>query len=593
MLIVYSGNRLVPGNVAADRGLREVLMPLTDRPVQIFSEFLDRPDFGGDAYEGTETRYLREKYAARPPDTIVAVSDNAIDFLLRYRAQLFPGVPLVYMAVSTASLKPLLPLPADVVGVPIVYDFSGTIEQALRWHPHAERLVIVTGASERDRTWEAQLRREIPAVAGGTQVEFLAALPTASVLHRLSALGANSVVFTPGYYEDGEGRLLNPRDAAGMMAAASTAPVYGAFDTFIGTGVVGGRMPSFEDAGRVAGKIVSDVLSGSPPASLRVPELVPAAMRVDWRQVRRWGIDESRIPEDTVVYFREPTFWEAYRNVAILTTAIILLQAALIVALLIERRRRRSAEIAVQKQRSELAHASRLAVAGELTASIAHEINQPLGAIQTSADAADLLLQSGGDRRDDLLRIVTRIRRDNLRASDVIRRLRALLSRHDPERQPFDLNIAIGDVAALLHAEARQRKVTLDLRLASVPTFAVGDQTQIQQVLIILVLNAMDALVDMAEDRRTVIVSVGADAGSVSFTVRDRGHGIAPEHTGMVFDSFFSTKQGGMGLGLSIARTIIEAHGGHISVESAMGKGAEFHVELPASVAVVSASRPT
>ena len=584
ILVLYSGNRLVPGNVAADYGLREAIMASTDMPVQIFSEFLDRPDFGGDAYEGTETRYLGEKYAARPPHAIVAVSDNALDFLLHHRAQLFPGVPLVYLAVSTTNLRPLLPLPADVVGVPIEYDFSGTIDQALRWHPHAERLVIVSGSSERDRMWEARLRREVPAVAGGTQVEYLAGLPTASVLQRLGQLGANGVVFTPGYYEDGEGRLFNPRDAAGIMAAASTAPVYGSFDTFIGTGVVGGRMPSFEDAGRQAGKIIGEILSGSSPASLHLPEIAPAALRVDWRQVRRWGIDESKIPPDTVVYFREPTFWEAYRKVAIVTAAIILLQAALIFALLIERRRRRTAELAVQKQRTELAHASRLAVAGELTASIAHEINQPLGAIQTSADAADLILQSGGDRRDDLLRIVTRIRRDNLRASDVIRRLRALLSRHEPVRHPFDLNEAISEVGTLLQAEARQRQVSLDFRLATRPTYVIGDLTQIQQVVIILLLNAMDAVADMTEGRRTIIVSVEKVAGSVLVTVQDRGHGIAPEHVDKLFDSFFSTKQRGMGLGLSIARTIIEAHGGRISAEGGTREGAVFRVELPGHV---------
>ena len=202
----------------------------------------------------------------------------------------------------------------------------------------------------------------------------------------------------------------------------------------------------------------------SADCALRLAEIVPTKLNVDWRQVRRWQIDEKLIPADAVVHFREPTFWSAYRNAALITAAIILIQAALIATLLIERRRRRNAESAVQKQRTELAHASRLAVAGELTASIAHEINQPLGAIQTSADAADLILQSGGDRREDLVRIVTRIRRDNLRASDVIRRLRALLAKQEPERQQVDLNAALGEVATLLRAEARQRQ--RDARLA-------------------------------------------------------------------------------------------------------------------------------
>jgi signal transduction histidine kinase len=593
VLVIYSNNRLLPGNVSVDRGLRAAFSNPAGRPVQVYSEFLDRPEFSGNAYEGTMVAYLREKYTARPPDAIVSVSDDALDFMLRQRPQLFPNVPWVYTVVSRSFLQAMPTPPVDAIGVPIEYDYAGTIEQALRWHPAARRLVIVTGTTGRDRGREARLRREIPPIAGNVTIEFLAGLPTAAVLQRLGQLGANAVVFTPGYFEDGEGRQYSPRDSAALMAAASTAPVYGPVDTFIGTGIVGGRMQSLEDMGRQAARIVDKLLAGAPAPSLRSLEATPTALHVDWRQVERWGIDEKLIPADTVVHFREPTFWEEYRNVAILTVAIILLQAALITKLLIERRRRLTAEVAVQKQRTELAHASRLAVAGELTASIAHEINQPLGAVQTSADAADLLLQSGGDRRDDLVRIVTRIRRDNLRASDVIRRLRALLARHEPERLPFDLNAAVGDVATLLRAEALRRGVTLETRSASTPASVVGDHTQIQQVLINLVLNAMDTVAGTSSDRRNVVVSVEKHAKNFSVIVRDRGAGIAPEHMSKLFDSFFSTKQRGMGLGLSIARNIVEAHGGRIWAENGMGEGAVFHVELPAhDRAGVSAPSP-
>lgn len=588
VLVFYSNNRIVPGNVAVDRGLRETLKSPSDEPTQVFSEFLDNPEFSGNAYEDTMTAYLRDKYAARPPDVIVAVSDEALAFLARHRTGLFPNVPMVYTAVSKLFLQSIPALPAETIGVPVEYDMTGTIEQALRWHPKARRLVVVTGASERDRGREARLRRELAGLAGGVTIEYLAALPTASVLQRLGELGDDAVVFTPGYFQDGDGRLFNPRDAAALMATASAAPVYGPLDTFIGIGVVGGRMPNFEAMGAQAGQIVNDLLAGASPASLRLPDITPIALRVDWRQVRRWGIDENLIPADTVISFREPTFWQMYHNVAIFALAVILFQTALIALLLLERRRRRSAELAVQKQRVELAHASRLAVAGELTASIAHEINQPLGAVQTSADAADLILHSPGDRREDLLRIVTRIRRDSLRASDVIRRLRGLLARHEPERHPFDVNVAIADVATFLRAEARRRKVTLDFRPTQSANFILGDQTQIQQVLINLVLNAMDAVADLPEDRCTIVVSVARDADGVSISVEDRGRGIAPEHMGKLFDSFFSTKHKGMGLGLSIARTIVEAHGGRIWADSAPGEKVAFHVALPAWVGVTA-----
>ncbi len=580
VLVLYSNNRLVPGNVAVDRGLRAVLASSSDRTVRTFAEFLDRPEFSGEAYERTMTTYLREKYATLPLDAIVAVSDEAFDFILRHRAALFPGVPLVYTVVSTTLLQASQPLPADVVGVPVRYDYSGTIAQALRWHPAARRLVLVTGASERDREREARLRQEVPRIAATVRVEYLAALPTPLLLRQLGALGPDTVVFTPGYFQDGAGQLFNPHDSAALMAAASTAPMYGPVDTFIGLGVVGGRMPSFEGMGRQAAQIINAILSGAAPASLHLPQKTPTALEVDWRQVERWGIDEKQIPADAVIFFREPTLWEAYRNVVLAMVAVIVVLTALVVSLLVERRRRQGAELVVQGQRTELAHAARLAIAGELTASIAHEINQPLGAILTNADAADLLLQSGVDRRDELRHILADIRRDDLRASDVIRRLRTLLANHEFERASFDLNGALSEVETLLLAEARRRQVTIDFRPASQAALVVGDAIQIQQVLINLVLNAMDAIADVAIDRRVVAVWIKRTANGIAVAVHDHGHGIAPEHLPKLFDSFFSTKHRGMGLGLSIARTIVETHGGRIWAENGQDDGATFHVEF-------------
>ncbi len=219
VLVLYSNNRLVPGNVAVDQGLRSSLASSPDRPVHLFSEFLDEPEFRGQDYEGTIVRYLREKYAPQPPDVIIGVSNEAFEFLLHHRSQLFPGVPLVHAAVSTSFLKSMSPLPGDVVGVPREYDPAGTIEQALRWHPDAQRLVVVIGNSERDREWDARLHREIPPVTGSLPVEFLIGLPTAAVLKRVSELGATAIVFTPGYFRDGAGALFNPRDVASLIAS--------------------------------------------------------------------------------------------------------------------------------------------------------------------------------------------------------------------------------------------------------------------------------------------------------------------------------------------------------------------------------------
>jgi C4-dicarboxylate-specific signal transduction histidine kinase len=344
-------------------------------------------------------------------------------------------------------------------------------------------------------------------------------------------------------------------------------------------------MPNFAAMGRQAGRLVNDRLAGPAPAAPLLPEIVPKAVNVDWRQIRRWHIDPSAIPDDAIVRFKTPTLLEEHATATVVATVVFLLQAGLIAGLLFERRRRRRMELAVQQQRFELAHASRLAVAGELTGAIAHEINQPLGAILSNADAADLLLASGADRRDELRAILADIRQDNVRASEVIRRLRAMLAKQPVDWHPFDLNDAVRELEPVLRAEARRRGVALDLRLAPAATILVGDRVQIQQVLLNLALNAMDAANGLPEARRTVAVSVERDSDRLALVVRDRGQGIAPEHLPQLFDSFFSTKPQGMGLGLSITRTLVEAHGGRIWAESGAGSGsgagAVFRVEWP------------
>ncbi len=577
VLVLYSNHRLLPANLEFEAGLRETLADSTE----LSAEFLDYPRFDGESYMRALTTFLREKYALRPPAVLVVGAEGALDFVLRHRAELFPRIPVIHAAVPRSFLQSRPPLPADVVGVPIEYDFPGTIDLALRWHPHARRLVVVTGASAQDRAWEAELRGEVSRFQDRVSAEFLAGLPTDAVLKRLSELGSDAVVFTPGYFEDGVGRLFSPREAARLMAAAAAAPVYGPFDTFIGTGIVGGSMPNYAAMGRQAGRIVNDRLAGPAPAAPLLPEMMPKAVNVDWRQIRRWDIDPSAIPDDAIVRFKTPTLLEEHATATVVATVVFLLQAGLIAGLLFERRRRRRMELAVQQQRFELAHASRLAVAGELTGAIAHEINQPLGAILSNADAADLLLASGADRRDELRAILADIRQDNLRASEVIRRLRALLAKQPLDCHPFDLNDAVREVEPVLRAEARRRGATLDLRLAETAAILVGDRVQIQQVLLNLALNAMDAANGLPEARRAVVVSVERDADRLALVVRDRGHGIAPEHLPQLFDSFFSTKARGMGLGLSITRTLVEAHGGCIRAESGPGAGAVFRVEWP------------
>ncbi len=581
VLVLYSWPRMQPANVEGDRGLHEAIRTTTDRPVLVFDESLDAPRFGGQEYEKTVIAYLQEKYASRPPDVIVAVGPNSVDFLLRHRVELFTQVPIVHVGLTPEVLRSIPALPAQVVGVAMEVDYAATIDLALRWHPKARRLIIVTGSTTIDRQLEAEFRAVARRFAGRATVEFLAALPMPEVLQRLGGLGPDAVVFTSGFYGDGANRSFVPRDTVAAMAAASTAPVYAPFSSLMGTGIVGGCMTTFESIGRQAGEIVNELLAGATPGSLDLPPVMRQVVNVDWRQIRRWGIPEGAILKDAIVHFRPPPLLEAYPNDVLVAVLVALLQAALIARLVVERHRRRRAEAARDVQRQELAHASRLAIAGELTASIAHEINQPLGAILSNADAADLILESHDDWRDEIRSILADIRRDDRRASEVVRQWRRLLAKHTVEPRPFDLNGVVRDVESLLRAEARRRGVALRIQPAPTPAETTGDPVQIQQVLINVVLNAMDAVAGLPDDRRTITVPVESDDGHVTILVRDRGHGIPPADLPRLFEPFFSTKREGMGLGLAITRSLVESHGGRIWAENGPADGAVVHIELP------------
>ena len=231
--------------------------------------------------------------------------------------------------------------------------------------------------------------------------------------------------------------------------------------------------------------------------------------------------------------------------------------------------------------RQELIHASRLVLLGEFTASIAHEINQPLGAILSNADAAEMLLDATPPSLQDVQQILADIRRDSLRASEVIRRMRNLLRKDELNLEPVDLNEIVREAVALVGGESRRRGIDIQLELADSLPVVRGDRIHLQQVLVNLLVNAMEAMAETSGMRR-IVVRTFLKEQDVEVAVTDKGPGIPADRISRVFDHFFSTKKEGMGLGLAITRTLVERHGGRIWAENAIDGGATFRFSLSA-----------
>ena len=238
----------------------------------------------------------------------------------------------------------------------------------------------------------------------------------------------------------------------------------------------------------------------------------------------------------------------------------------------------------VEEAHRDLIHASRVAALGELTASIAHEVNQPLGAILSNAEAAELLLESESPPLDELRKILADIRNDDVRAGEIIHHIRLLMRKRAMKRGSLDVNELSAEVVRLMETEVQRRNVSLNTEFTAAPATIVGDRVHLQQVLMNLILNGMEAMADMpAAERRLYVRTASNGQRRVEISVTDSGRGIPPEKLPRLFDSFFTTKENGMGLGLAIARSIIDAHQGRIFAENNSDRGATFRFDFPVS----------
>jgi PAS domain S-box-containing protein len=250
---------------------------------------------------------------------------------------------------------------------------------------------------------------------------------------------------------------------------------------------------------------------------------------------------------------------------------------------------RKQTEDALQKAQAELTHATRVMTMGELVASISHEVNQPLGAIVTNGHACVRLLSDPVPDLDKSREVIGRMIKDGMRASEVIKRIRSLLHKAPTQKAPLNINEAIQEVIALVSSDVLRSKVELKAELAADPPAVVGDRIQLQQVILNLILNGKDAMSSVqTRPRELLITSREGKAGELLVAVRDTGHGLETKDVERIFDPFFTTKAQGMGLGLSISRTIIEAHGGTLWATPNDDKGATLQFTLPPRGKVLS-----
>jgi signal transduction histidine kinase len=580
VLILHSfGPRFKPWTDYA-QSIRSEISRLSQSPVEFLEHSLVNTRQAQEKSNDTFVDYLSATYADNPLDLIVALGAPAANFVQQYRQRLFPKVPMIVTAVDQRLVQKQTLTDNDAV-ISFTNDVPVLFENILRVLPDTTTIAIVNGTSPIERYWTEQIRRDLAPLIGRVELKWYDDLPFNDILKETEHLPRHSAIFLALMNVDAEGIMIETGNALNKLSSSANAPIFSFDDSLFGEALVGGPMFSVREGSQTTAAVALRILNGENAGDIKTPPIKYASAKYDWRQMQRWRISERNLPAGSTVYFRVPSVWMRHWWEILLVTAIILVQAGLISALLAERRRRRLAEVQSRQRMAELAHVNRFSTAGELTASIAHEINQPLGSILTNAEAADEILKSPTPDIAELKDIVKDILRDDRRAGEVIRRMRSLLKNAPFELENIDFNGVARETIEFLSALAVARKVELFSVLTPDELPILGDRIQLQQVILNLVVNGIDAMENTPGENRIISIRTSRVENFAQLSVSDCGAGIPEDKLKAVFEPFFTTKPGGMGMGLSIARSIIEAHHGLIWAENRDHGGASFQIRLP------------
>ena len=587
VLVLQSLNR---GNLQLDQftGVFRVrLDQLVGQPVNVVQVVVGPTGFVG-ASEQALIDYIRSLYADRPPpDLIMTVAGPAAAFARKHRRQLFPGTPLLFASVDQRWIRGA-PLGENETAVAVVNDFPRLIDDILRVLPETKQVFIVLGAGTVGQFWRRELETEFTRFRDRVTLLWANNLALPDILRRAASLPRHSAIVYLAFGTDALGGAYADEQVIADLRATANAPMFGSQSSMLGYGIVGGSMLPIDSLARNTADVAGRILNGEPPGSIRVPPQTAGQPMFDWRELRRWGIPESRLPPGSVVRYRGPTLWGEYKLTVLAALGAMVLQALLIARLLHERRARHRAELDSRRNLGLPADANRRATMAALTTSIGHELGQPLSAIMHNAQALQMMVTPNRVAPDTTREILADIRAEAVLATQVIDRHRTMLRSHELHRKPIDLHSVIHESLALVAHDMRARRIEATLELSSTPCVIDGDQVLLQQVLINLLRNAMDALPETPPARRHITIRSVVRAADVEVSVCDTGTGLPADIIDALFTPFVTTKTNGLGVGLTIAQTIVEAHDGTISAHENADGGATFTVTLHRS----TTSRP-
>ncbi len=570
------------GNMIVDRftgNFRVDLDRRAERPVNVVQVVVGPTGFVG-ASEQAMVDFIRSAYVDRPrPDLIVSVAGPAAAFARKYRQQLFPDAPLLFAAPDQRYLRGA-PLGENETAVASANDFPGLVDDILQLLPDTSQVFMVVGSGGIGRFWHQELNEPFERFRGRVTFIWSDDLSLAEILRRCAGLPHNSAIIYLMFGTDAAGAAYADERILADLHTVANAPLFAAMSVYLGSGIVGGRLLSIDDLSHDSVGVAIRLLNGASPGDIRIPPRPPGQAMFDWRELQRWGIPENRLPSGSVVRYRSPSLWSGYRGTILTAAGALAIQALLIIGLLLERRARHRAEIDSRRSLALVADAGRRETMSALTHSILHDLIQPLSSMMHNTQALEMMIAAKHATPDTIGEVLSDIQSEGVRATQIIERYRTMLRSRQLQKKPIDLHAIVKESLALVAPDLAARQIWVNLILCSKPCVISGDQVLLRQVFLNLVMNAMDAMAEMPLPLRQVTITSEVTAADAAVSVRDMGPGLPADIIGTLFTPFVTTKSHGLGIGLTIAQSIVDADGGTIKACNNPEGGATFTITL-------------
>jgi len=353
VLIFSADDTSLPANIFINQGIRSTLKEHWKTPIQIYDEGQDSFRIPNDKYEAELVKLLQKKYEGIHLDAIFAVGPPVVRFLAKYKSELFPDSPKIFLVTDLSRIADL-DLGPNFTGVSTRVEPVPTLELALAFHPQTQRVVLVAGNASIDKGLLVQMQNELRPYESKLAFTYLTDLTPEQIRQRLAALPDKTIVFFLAYNKDTADNNYNSREVLTLLNSSTNAPIYGVSQSLLGYGIVGGSLLSYEALGLAAGQMGLRILAGEHPQNI-APQTLPSVPMFDWRELRRWNIDQAKLPPGSIVRYQEFSAWHLYKWRIVGAISLIVLQALLIAWLLVLRTRRRAAELASQRFASQAA----------------------------------------------------------------------------------------------------------------------------------------------------------------------------------------------------------------------------------------------